>query len=145
MKPGSLAAACVALCAGVAAPEAAAQQRSLALTSGDFDEDGAPDLITASRAPDGGFLRVRKGRPGSPARHDFGRRTQGTSVTSSVFLPAARSGLPFAPDLLGTGDFDGDGRLDVVAASVGSDSLYWLFGDGKGRFGSAVRACLPGT
>jgi parallel beta-helix repeat protein len=111
-----------ALFLGLAAPGAGAQgDRPLALVSGDFDEDGAPELISAYGARGSGVL-LRQGRK-APSAAD----------------------LPLSPDLLGTGDFDGDGHLDVVAASLGGDELCWLLGDGRGGFARRERTPLPGT
>ena len=57
--------------------------------------------------------------------------------------PVPRS--PFAVEVrphthgVATGDFDGDGNLDLVTESWGTDQVKVLFGDGKGGFR------LPGT
>jgi FG-GAP-like repeat len=50
------------------------------------------------------------------------------------------------PAALATGDFDGDGRIDLVVASEGADDVVVLLGDGRGGFrrgGSAPAGHQP--
>ena len=47
------------------------------------------------------------------------------------------------PDFLAAGDFDADGHWDVVAAHLGSKSLYLLRLDGRGGFAEPERIHLP--
>src|SRR5262245_7074331 len=115
MRAASSALGFAALCLGLAAPEAEAQggRRPLALVSGDFDEDGAPELITAYGASGGGVLAVQRRKPGPLLASPPEARTRpGHSFAADAFLPATSVvALPLAPELLGTGDFDGDGHL----------------------------------
>jgi hypothetical protein len=63
-----------------------------------------------------------------------------------AFLPDARVfTLPTAPDFLGAGDFDADGHWDIVAATLGSNTLYLLRGDGHGGFSAPEPIALPGA
>ena len=83
----------------------------------DMNGDGVTDLVTRG---DDGFIRVLHGR---------GNGTFGTALVSRV------NGAPAA-----TGDFDGDGRLDVVAEGT---RLVVAPGRGDGRLGAA-RPIGPG-
>lgn len=42
------------------------------------------------------------------------------------------------PVVLRAGDFDGDGRADLVVSDFRATSLYWFRGDGRGSFAEAV-------
>jgi FG-GAP-like repeat len=93
--------------AGFAAEPAALTDRAItSLATGDFDEDGAPDLVAG-----GGGLQLLRGdgAGGLTARDPFDPAT--------AFVAVA--------------DLDGDGHLDLAA---GTGDLYR--GDGKGGFGS---------
>ncbi|MBI3951809.1 MAG: hypothetical protein HY314_15275 [Acidobacteria bacterium] len=121
----------------------------LTLASGDFDEDGVPDLVSGYAGPSEGILTLHRGNidsifPNSPEakrrrgegarerRSDGARERGGDEGTNSLpvspslppsvspFLPEARAfGVPEAPEFLGTGDFDADGHWDVVTAALG--------------------------
>lgn len=85
---------------------------------GDFDGDGLPDLL-ARRASDGALvLYDGDGSGGFTGARQVGWQWQGFT---SIFSP---------------GDFDGDGRPDVLARKA--DGTLWLYpGAGGGRFGAA--------
>src|SRR5215213_500046 len=73
---------------------------SSALTVGDFDEDGLPDLVIAT--PDGngqGIIKLRSG--GGSTKQPFG---------AAIYVAVAA--MPV--DLLAAGDFDADGHFDLV-------------------------------
>ena len=55
---------------------------------------------------------------------------------SADFIPNA------APLNLVTGDFNGDGIIDVVAAHWPDDSVYFLAGNGDGTFQEAVQTAV---
>jgi hypothetical protein len=128
----------------------------LALASGDFDEDGVPDLVSGYVGPGGGILTLHRGNLYSiyPHAQGSGVRDQGSDTTghgpratdAPPFLPEAQVfEIAAAPEFLGAGDFDNDGHWDVVAAARGGDALYLLPGDGRGGFGSAKQIELPGV
>ncbi|WP_342379820.1 FG-GAP-like repeat-containing protein [Myxococcus stipitatus] len=86
-----------------------------AVVTGDFDEDGRPDMVVV-----GSSLEVFRGR----GRLEFTREHLG-------FLEGRLSVAHAA-------DFDRDGHLDIAALSVGTQesSILLLRGDGEGRFGT---------
>ncbi|MFQ5814799.1 MAG: FG-GAP repeat domain-containing protein, partial [Anaerolineae bacterium] len=123
------------------------QAQPLSLAAGDFDEDGIPDLVSGYAGPDGGIVTLHRGSVDSiyPNSAEAQRRTAEDTSTESPYLSPARVfALPEPPEFLGTGDFDNDGHLDVVAAAHGSDVLHLLAGDGLGGFGPAEQVRLPG-
>src|SRR6185295_9734172 len=68
------------------------------------------------------------------------------AVTDAPFLsPAGVLAAPEAGDFIGAGDFDADGRLDVVTAARGGTALYLLRGDGNGGLQEPKKIELPGT
>jgi len=62
-----------------------------------------------------------------------------TRPTSSVALSAPASfNAGSSPFALATGDFNGDGKLDLVVANFGSNNISVLLGNGDGTFQAAV-------
>src|SRR5262245_66553361 len=57
-------------------------------------------------------------------------------VLSVAFLPRAwanhRTGALILPEQLESGDFNGDGKLDLAVVCTGFDNIAILFGDGQG-------------
>jgi FG-GAP-like repeat len=93
------------------------------LAVGDFDRDGRLDLAIANHETQHLTVLLGDGQGGlTPARN-------------SPFTVAVR---PHTHGVA-TGDFNGDGILDLVTDSWAEDRLAVLFGDGKGSFGT------PGT
>ncbi|MBI3952270.1 MAG: hypothetical protein HY314_17610 [Acidobacteria bacterium] len=124
----------------------------LALASGDFDENGVPDLVSGYIGPSGGIIALHRGNVAAiwPRNQESGVRSQKSGATdsgqSSPFLAEAQVfEVPELPDFLGAGDLDADGHWDVVAGARGSDALYLLLGDGRGDFASAKQIKLPGA
>jgi len=118
------------------------QAQPLALASGDFDEDGVPDLVSGFAAGKAGVITVHRGNV--KALWPYGAALR--NGPPPAFLSPARSfNLPEAPDFIATGDFDADGHWDIVTAKRGSDALYLLRGDGRGGFAVARRFPLSGV
>ena len=116
------------------------QAQPLALASGDFDEDGTPDLVSGFAAGKGGTITVHRGNVN--ALWPYGAAV--INGPPPAFLPNPRTfTLPEAPDFIATGDFDADGHWDVVTAQLGSNALYFLKGDGHGGFAASQRIPLP--
>jgi hypothetical protein len=99
---------------------------AVALAPGDFDEDGLLDVVVSISSPGFDLVFMRQNPD-----HTF-----------------ANAGSWSPPDFLHdltTGDFDGDGHLDVAGLSYG-DSLHVFLGDGSGAAaGSLARAAPPGA
>lgn len=123
------------------------EARPLSLCSADFDEDGVPDLISGYAGPRGGIITLLRGNvdsiyPNVPEAMQ--RRAEGTFTDAPFLSPAFVFGASEAADLIGAGDFDGDGHWDVVAAARGSNTLHLISGDGRGGFRETTRVNLSG-
>ncbi len=131
--------------AKLAVPAADGDTRPLALAAGDFDIDGAPDLLSGYAAGEQGFITLRRGNMDAFAPRDptvFQAIQQGQMPAS--FLSATRTfAVPEAPDFLVAGDFNRDGLKDVLSAARGG-GLYLLAGDGAGNFAPAAQVKLVG-
>ena len=117
-----------------------------ALAAADFDADGAMDVVAGYSVAGRGVLTLLRGNQDAYAPRDqrlYKKAMQGT--VPAVFLPTARVfSVPEPPDLLVTGDFNGDGRKDVLVGARGG-SLYLLAGNGHGNFLPPQRISLPGA
>ncbi|HEY6118516.1 MAG TPA: FG-GAP-like repeat-containing protein [Pyrinomonadaceae bacterium] len=121
--------------------------KSEALASGDFNEDGVPDLVTGSGLVTGGLVTLHLGNvdsvfPNSSQAKE--RRKRGTFTDPSFLGRGEDFQTVSAVGFLGAGDFDNDGHFDVVAGSRNQSRLYFLLGNGHGRFTRTRRIDLPG-
>jgi hypothetical protein len=91
------------------------------ISTGDFNNDGYPDLVSADT--DAGNLTVRLGSGG----------TFGAPVTYAVGSK---------PSSVAVSDFSGDGYLDLAVFNSGSYSIACLFNNGDGSF--TLNASYPG-
>src|SRR5260370_24638474 len=63
-----------------------------------------------------------------------------------AFLPQASvMDVPEAPDFVVTGDFSGNGQVDLLTGARGSNRLYVLSAIGKGNFSKPQAIVLPGA
>ncbi|MEM1226444.1 MAG: FG-GAP-like repeat-containing protein [Planctomycetota bacterium] len=83
-------------------------------TTGNFNNDGVTDLVTANAGSDDVSVLLGNG--------------DGTFASQQRFAAGA------SPMSLTTGDFNGDGVTDVVTANAGSDDVSVLLGNGDGTF-----------
>ncbi|HEX4322689.1 MAG TPA: VCBS repeat-containing protein, partial [Acidobacteriaceae bacterium] len=118
------------------------QAQPVALASGDFDGDGMPDLVSGFSSGNSGRIAIHRGNVN--ALWPYGAALR--NGPPPAFLPNPRSfSIPESPDFIAIGDFDADGRLDIVTAHPGSSNLYFLRGDGRGGFGAAQPVPLGGA
>ncbi|HEU0176203.1 MAG TPA: VCBS repeat-containing protein [Blastocatellia bacterium] len=96
-----------------------------ALTTGDFNGDGRPDLVTAS--PNTNSVTVFLGN--------------GDGAFSQLKdIPVGRSPLAVA-----VGDMNGDGFADIVSANASSSNVSILLGNGLGGFQAAFNFAVAGN
>jgi hypothetical protein len=119
---------------------------SRTLAAADLDGDGAPDLVVGYGNGGVGIVTIQKGNPEGFAPKDdsvLQRMQQGYNPPS--LLPTVDTFQVSSPvDFLQLGDFNGDGRKDVLIASR-DGSLRLLPGDGQGGLGPEQEISLPGT
>ena len=125
-------------------------ERPLALATGDFDEDGMPDLLSGyasggAGAISAGAIKLRRGNIAAVYPGYIASKSAEPGTTNEPFHNAESvTPSPVAPQFIATGDFDADGRLDVVVADRDVERLYWMRGDGRGAFGPANSIAIPG-
>jgi hypothetical protein len=144
-----------------------------AISAGDFNGDGNPDIVTANRvagnvsllvgngaggfAPPVNFAVARMNNPQAMAVGDFNGDGKLDLAVPTVFGPSilinngAGGFLPFVEypadvntQSLVARDFNGDGRLDIAAAVAGSGDVSVLLGNGAGGFGAPDNIPLGG-
>lgn len=119
----------------------------LTLGTGDFDRDGTNDLVAGYTSPAGNLLTFQRGNPDMLALHRSvsGLGKPRRAVASMPFLtPAQVFALPVSPEMIGIGDFDNDGWLDVVVTAGDQKALYLLPGNGHHGFAAVQTLALPG-
>src|SRR5882724_37144 len=93
---------------------------AFSVTSGDFNGDGKLDLVVAG-GPNNVSVLLGNGDGTFQAAVTYSVGPVGTSPFSVM-----------------SGDFNGDGTLDLVAANTGSNNVSVLLGNGDGTFQAAV-------
>jgi hypothetical protein len=89
----------------------------------DFNGDGKLDIVTVENSFTGGALRLFLGNGDGTF----------TSTADTTFYSGYLSYSSLA-----VGDFNGDGKLDVVVVGGGPSQAYVLLGNGDGTFGPAA-------
>ncbi len=95
------------------------------LLTGDFNQDGKPDLAYSYNDANGGVLEILLG--------------DGTGE----FAPPRRTVIAQAVFTVISADLNGDGRLDLAAVVDGKQQLALYFGDGDGGFTTMRNVALP--
>jgi hypothetical protein len=93
------------------------ESQGAGLASGDFNGDGKPDLVLVT---------------GSISQPTPDTLTVFLSQGNGTFGSAINMALPFLPSDVAVGDFDGDGKLDVLGTS--GQNLVVYLGNGDGNF-----------
>jgi hypothetical protein len=70
-------------------------------------------------------------------------RADGSGLLGAVLLPPPAIGLEASPSELG--DFDNDGRVDIVTSNTSSDSVSVALGTGNGRFNVLAQVAVADT
>ena len=96
----------------------------------DFNGDGKPDLVSLPRAVSG-FQTNPSQLLFSPG-----------SASGSLGAPVVAANVSFTPSMLTRGDFNGDGKIDVVVAGI---KLAVFSGQGNGSFSAEQAYALPAT
>lgn len=135
---------------GADSTEKALQQRQgivLSLATGDFDEDGVPDLVTGYSMESTGVVTWQRGNVAAlyPNSGEAIRRRAEGQFINSPFIPEARTfELSSPPNHMAAGDFDADGHWDLVTATEASSTISFLKGNGNGGFAEPEQKTLPG-
>jgi hypothetical protein len=85
---------------------------------GDLNGDGKPDIVTCNLAASTASVLINNGDGTFKPRVDY------TTGTGS------------APECLRLGDVNGDGRLDILTANAGTNTVGVLLNSGNGTFGA---------
>jgi hypothetical protein len=117
-----------------------------ALAAADFNADGAVDVVAGYSTKEGGVLTLLLGNQDAfaPADRTLYEKAMKGNVPATFQTKASAYTLPEAPELLATGDFNRDGKEDVLVAARGGH-LYLLTGDGKGGLLAPQMVPLSGS
>ncbi|MFF3460660.1 FG-GAP repeat domain-containing protein [Streptomyces sp. NPDC002730] len=96
------------------------------VAAGDFDGDGDLDLVTANQLGNTVSVLLGNGDGTFAAKVDY---TTGSSYVNGGDQPVS----------VATGDFNGDGDLDLITANARPDTVSVLLGTAGGTFGAPVR------
>ncbi|HUF47613.1 MAG TPA: FG-GAP-like repeat-containing protein [Vicinamibacterales bacterium] len=108
--------------------------RPAAVTVGDLNGDGHLDVAVAAELSDSVSILINDGT---------GSLVEARSVALTGW--PGRSGPVLHPSAIATGDFDGDGTLDLAVANRVANSISVLLNTGAGGFAVAQTVALPGA
>ncbi len=112
----------------------------VALVSADFDSDGIADVVTADTT---GKLQLLKGRDPAIFALDPNRKEQAKPEPfTAVALDAA---LGISPDMMFAGDFNADGKQDILGLTKGASGVVVVLGDGFGHFSRPTAIPVNGS
>lgn len=112
----------------------------VALVSADFDSDGLADVVTADTA---GNLQLLKGVDPAVFAIDPTKTEQAKPEPFSAI--ATGTSLGFSPDYLFAGDFNADGKQDIIGATKGANSIVLVTGDGRDNFSQPSAISVNGN
>ncbi|HEY3037530.1 MAG TPA: VCBS repeat-containing protein, partial [Pyrinomonadaceae bacterium] len=122
------------------------QAKPRALASADLDGDASPDLLAGYTYGGAGIVTIQRGNREAFAPKDdsvYLRMHDGYNPNS--LLPTAETyQIPEPADFLQAGDFNNDGRTDVLVGAQGRD-LFLLAGDGQGNLDEPAQITLSGV
>ena len=119
--------------------------QALRLAGGDVDGDGFPDLVTGYATGSGGVISLHRGNKEAwaPSTPESLALVAAGSFPPGFDSVATEFAVPVAPDFMVSGDFNGDGRADIVIAQRGDRNVYFLAGQRSG-FAELVQIKLVG-
>lgn len=93
---------------------------NFATLSGDFNNDGIPDIVSINNSTISFYKGLGKGKFAAPVNSSFSGGSRGAAVA----------------------DFNGDGKLDIAYPTNGGVSI--LLGNGDGTFSAGPSVSIPG-
>lgn len=117
------------------------KSRPLAIASGDFNNDGFPDLAVSNSQADSVSILLNRGVLGAGKFRLVGHftvRTDGAIIRTdgAMSIPGSLNTLPLLePGALVVADLNNDGRLDIATTNLAGRNVSVLRGNGDGTFG----------
>lgn len=112
----------------------------VALVSADFDSDGIADIVTADAS---GSVQLLKGIDQTSYAIDPKAEVQAGLEPFTAIATGASLGI--SPDYLFAGDFNADGKQDLLGAAKGVSGFVVVIGDGLGHFSQPVNIAVGGV
>jgi len=116
------------------------------MVAGDFDEDGVGDLVIGYGLQKGGTIAFLRGNLDAHApQTQASWAAAGRHQYSDPYLQSSNPiSVKTQPSLMISADVNGDGHLDLVYATEGSNQLNVMLGDGHGNFSAPIITTLTG-
>ena len=126
----------------------ASGSQPVAEVAADFDSDGIQDIVVADTSGKLSFMHGNGLIPvnlGDSAKliddPNYVAKRQSDLFTAKE----TEASLGIAPDNMFAGDFNSDGKQDIIAAATGSKDVIVVIGDGEGHFSRAVSIAVGGS